>query len=133
MVNRVLLIIHGEQGIINYSLKTVPDIPIYDIDGNYATIVREGYTNPNPIAMAMMDQVLLNRQKLTGNIFFEVTPIKNLVWHAELGYDILVLPKVNAINLWWTLVVGSVTVTIVVFRRTAVHSGSSRTMLRIVA
>lgn len=78
----------GEQGIINYSLKTVPDIPIYDIDGNYATIVREGYTNPNPIAMAMMDQVLLNRQKLTGNIFFEVTPIKNLVWHAELGYDI---------------------------------------------
>lgn len=78
----------GGQGIINYSLKTVPDIPIYDIDGNYATIVREGYTNPNPIAMAMMDQVLLNRQKLTGNIFFEVTPIKNLVWHAELGYDI---------------------------------------------
>lgn len=78
----------GEQGIINYSLKTVPDIPIYDIDGIYATIVREGYTNPNPIAMAMMDQVLLNRQKLTGNIFFEVTPIKNLVWHAELGYDI---------------------------------------------
>ena len=78
----------GEQGIINYSLKTVPDIPIYDIDGNYATIVREGYTNPNPIAMAMMDQVLLNRQKLTGNIFFEVAPIKNLVWHAELGYDI---------------------------------------------
>jgi len=78
----------GEQGIINYSLKTVPDIPIYDIDGNYATIVREGYTNPNPIAMAMLDQVLLNRQKLTGNIFFEVTPIKNLVWHAELGYDI---------------------------------------------
>lgn len=78
----------GEQGIINYSLETVPDIPIYDIDGNYATIVREGYTNPNPIAMAMMDQVLLNRQKLTGNIFFEVTPIKNLVWHAELGYDI---------------------------------------------
>lgn len=78
----------GEQSIINYSLKTVPDIPIYDIDGNYATIVREGYTNPNPIAMAMMDQVLLNRQKLTGNIFFEVTPIKNLVWHAELGYDI---------------------------------------------
>ena len=36
----------------------------------------------------MMDDILLDRQKLTGNIFFEVTPIKNLVWHAELGYDI---------------------------------------------
>lgn len=78
----------SEQGLINYSLTTLPDIPIYNLDGSYATVVREGYTNPNPIALAMMDDILLNRQKLTGNIFFEVTPIKNLVWHAELGYDI---------------------------------------------
>ncbi|WP_300724812.1 TonB-dependent receptor [uncultured Bacteroides sp.] len=78
----------GEQGIINYSLTTVPDIPIYDIDGGYSSVIREGYTSPNPIAMAMLDEILLKRQKLTGNIFFEVTPIKNLVWHAELGYDI---------------------------------------------
>jgi TonB-dependent starch-binding outer membrane protein SusC len=78
----------SDQGIINYSLTTVPDIPIYDIDGNYATVVREGYTNPNPVALAMMDQILLERQKLTGNLYFEVTPFKNLVWHSELGYDI---------------------------------------------
>ncbi len=78
----------GEQGIINYSLTTLPDIPIYDIDGNYSSIVREGYTNPNPIALAMLDDIKLRRKKLTGNIFFDVTPIKNLVWHAELGYDI---------------------------------------------
>ena len=78
----------SDQGIINYSLQTIPDIPIYDIDGNYATVVREGYTNPNPIALAMMDDILLNRQKLTGNVFFDVTLIKKLVWHAELGYDI---------------------------------------------
>lgn len=78
----------SDKGIINYSLQTIPDIPIYDIDGNYATVVREGYTNPNPIALAMMDDILLNRQKLTGNVFFDVTPIKKLVWHAELGYDI---------------------------------------------
>ncbi|WP_448788068.1 SusC/RagA family TonB-linked outer membrane protein [Bacteroides graminisolvens] len=78
----------SDQGIINYSLQTIPDIPIYDIDGNYATVVREGYTNPNPIALAMMDDILLDRQKLTGNVFFDVTPIKKLVWHAELGYDI---------------------------------------------
>ncbi len=78
----------SDEGIINYSLQTLPDIPIYNIDGSYATIVREGWTNPNPIAMAMMDDILLDRQKLSGNIFFEVTPIKNLVWHAELGYDL---------------------------------------------
>ncbi len=78
----------GEAGIINYSLTTLPDIPIYDIDGNYATIVREGYTNPNPIALAMLDDISLGRKKLNGNIFFDVTPIKNLTWHAEFDYDI---------------------------------------------
>lgn len=94
----------SERGIINYSLQTVPDIPIYDIDGNYSSIVREGYTSPNPIAMAMMDQILLNRQKLTGSIFADVTLWKNLTWHTELGYDISYnkgeryQPKVNLGN-----------------------------------
>lgn len=86
--NDDLKLADSDQGLINYSLTTLPDIPIYNIDGSYATVVREGYTNPNPVALAMMDDILLKRQKLTGNIFFEVNPIKNLVWHAELGYDI---------------------------------------------
>lgn len=86
--NDDLKLADSDEGIINYSLQTVPDIPIYDIDGNYATVSREGYTSPNPIALAMLDDILLGRQKLTGNIFLEVNPIKNLTWHAELGYDI---------------------------------------------
>ena len=78
----------GTEGVIGYSLTTLPDIPIYDVFGNYYAEVREGYTNPNPVALANMNQYTLERRKLTGNIFAEVTPIKNLVWHAELGYDI---------------------------------------------
>jgi TonB-linked SusC/RagA family outer membrane protein len=78
----------SDEGLINYSLTTIPSIPIYNVDGSYSSVSQEGYTNPNPVAMALMDDILLNRKKLTGNIFFEVTPIKNLVWHAELGYDI---------------------------------------------
>lgn len=78
----------GSQGIINYSLTTIPDIPIYDVDGNFSSVVREGYTNPNPIALAMLDEIKLDRSKLTGNIFLELTPLKNLVWRTELGYDI---------------------------------------------
>ena len=77
----------SDEGLIGYSLTTIPSIPIYNIDGNYSSVSQEGYTNPNPIAMAMMDEILLKRQKLNGNIFFEVTPIKDLVWHAELGFD----------------------------------------------
>ena len=100
----------SDQGIISYSLQTVPDIPIYDIDGNYSSIVREGYTSPNPIAMAMMDQILLDRQKLTGSIFADVTLMKNLTWHTEFGYDI----SYNK----------GETVTQVLFRRITVHSGN---------
>jgi TonB-linked SusC/RagA family outer membrane protein len=78
----------SDEGLINYSLTTIPSIPIYNVDGSYSSVSQEGYSNPNPVAMALMDDILLNRKKLTGNIFFEVTPIKNLVWHAELGYDV---------------------------------------------
>ncbi|MDR0412978.1 MAG: TonB-dependent receptor [Dysgonamonadaceae bacterium] len=78
----------GEQGVLTYSLQTPPDIPVYDVDGNYASQVREGYTIINPIAIAHLDENLLNRQKLNGNVFLEVTPFKNLAWHTELGYDI---------------------------------------------
>ncbi len=78
----------SDEGLVSYSLTTPPSIPIYNIDGSYSSISQEGYTNPNPIAMALMDEITLERQKLMGNVFLEVTPIKNLVWHTEFGYDL---------------------------------------------
>ena len=78
----------GTEGIIYYSLMSLPEIPIYNIDGTYASVVRENYNMKNPIAVAMANDNVLKRQKLSGNFFAEITPIKNLVWHAELGYDI---------------------------------------------
>lgn len=78
----------GDAGIVKYSLLTPPDIPIYDLDGNYASVVRQGYTRVNPIAMALDDDILLDRNKLAGNIYAELNPYKPLVWHTELGFDI---------------------------------------------
>ncbi len=86
--NDDLKLADSDQGLINYSLTSLPDIPIYDVNGNYSSTVREGYTNPNPVALAMSDDILLNRQKLTGNIFADITPLKNLTWHSEIGFDI---------------------------------------------
>ncbi len=77
----------GQEGVIFYSLSTLPDIPVYDLDGNYSTTVREGYTSANPVALAMLDENLLKRQKLTGNIYAELTPIKHFVWRSEVGFD----------------------------------------------
>ncbi len=86
--NDDLKLADSNSGLIYYSLTSRPDIPIYDMDGNYATIVDEHNLNPNPIGIAMEDDILLNRQKLTGNIFADVTPIKHLVWRVELGFDL---------------------------------------------
>lgn len=76
-----------EDGVITYALTTRPDIPIYDINGGYTSISQQGVTNPNPVALALMDDILYKQNLLTGNVFAEVTPIKNLVWHTEIGYS----------------------------------------------
>ncbi|MBP8686950.1 MAG: TonB-dependent receptor, partial [Prevotella sp.] len=78
----------SDEGLINYSLTTPPDIQIYNIDGGYSSVSKEGFTNPNPIALAMLDDILLDRQSLNGSIFADITPMKNLTWHVQLGYDI---------------------------------------------
>lgn len=78
----------GEEGLINYSLTTPPDIQIYNIDGGYSSVSKEGFTNPNPIAMAMEDDILLDRQSLNGSVFADITLMKGLTWHSQLGFDI---------------------------------------------
>ena len=78
----------GGEGVLTYSLQTPPDIPIYDAYGNYSSLVRENYTRLNPIAISELNKNQLDRQKLNGNIFLEITPYKGLTLHSELGYDI---------------------------------------------
>ena len=85
--NERLLKADQDEGIITYALTTTPDVPIYDIDGNYTSVSREGVTNPNPIALALYDDIRYKRHLLTGIIFADVTLMKGLVWHAELGYN----------------------------------------------
>ena len=78
----------GNEGIITFSMLTPPDIPIYDMDGNYASVIRENYNRINPIAKALDEELYLDRNKLNGSIYADITPVKNLTWHSELGFDI---------------------------------------------
>ena len=82
----------SQEGVITYALTTTPDLPIYNIDGSYSSVSKEGYTNPNPVAMALYNDILLDRKKLNGNIFLEIKPggplKERLTWHTELGYDL---------------------------------------------
>lgn len=88
ITNDNLKLADSNEGLIYYSLTTIPDIPVYDVNGNYSSTIREGYTSPNPVALAMMDEILLKRKKLSGNIYAELTPIKHITWRTELGFDI---------------------------------------------
>lgn len=115
----------GTEGVLTYSLQSPPDIPIYDVYGEYASMVREGYTTINPIAIAQIDQNILDRQKLTGNFYLDIHPVEYLTLRSELGYDVgnsrsemwqptydfgpAVRRPINRIawqrnnNLWWAL------------------------------
>lgn len=86
--NDDLKLVDGTEGLIYYSLTTIPDIPVYDVNGNYSTTIREGVSNHNPVAMAEYRTNTLNRRKLNGNLYAELTPVKHLVYRAELGFDI---------------------------------------------
>lgn len=87
ITNDNLKLADSNQGLIYLLLTTIPDIPVYDVNGNYSSTIREGYTSPNPVALAMMDEILLKRKKLSGNIYAELTPIKHITWRTELGFD----------------------------------------------
>ena len=87
VTNDDLKLADGGEGLIFTALGTLPDIPVYDIDGNYATVVREGYTSANPVGLAMINTYTLNREKLTGNVYADVTPIKHITWRSEIGFD----------------------------------------------
>ena len=80
----------SDEGIINYTLTSLPSAPIYDQDGNYYSISMKNYSIINPVAMAMLEKINLKRQKLNGNIFSDLTLpfFKDLTWHAELDYDL---------------------------------------------
>lgn len=74
----------SEAGIIRIALQTTPDMPIYDMDGGYASIFREGQTTqPNAIGMAMDDDNFLNRNSFGSTAFFDATILKDLVLHTE--------------------------------------------------
>lgn len=85
--NEDLLKADSDEGAIKYALTTTPDLPIYDLDGNYTSVAHEGANNPNPVALALDNDIKYKRHLLAGNFFADVTFMKGLVWHAEVGYN----------------------------------------------
>ena len=71
------------------SLTLAPTIPLYKTDGTYGGPVGAGYSDRNnPVDMQFLNR--FNKTNLfltTGNIYAEITPIRNLVFRTSLGFD----------------------------------------------
>jgi len=86
--NERLGLVDSEAGIINIALLSTPDVPIYDMNGNYTSVSREGVASRvNPIAKALDEDNLLKRSSLNGNIYFDATLMKGLIFHTEYAMD----------------------------------------------
>jgi TonB-linked SusC/RagA family outer membrane protein len=76
------------------SFQTTPLLPMYDANGNYYDTSNSNSSEPwlngvaNPYAlMVYNNQNESNNQKLLGNVYLQIEPIKNLTFKTTLGLD----------------------------------------------
>jgi TonB-linked SusC/RagA family outer membrane protein len=87
--NERLGLVDSDEGIMRIALLTTPDVPIYDIEGNYTSVSREGVASRiNPIAKALDEDNILKRSYLNGNIFADITLAKGLTLHSDIAVSI---------------------------------------------
>ena len=78
----------GSDGVIMQALTMMPSVPVYDYDGNWAgpnTV--NGASTWNPVALAMMTNNTLLRQKINGNFYVSADFLKHFTFRAEYAFD----------------------------------------------
>ncbi len=87
--NERLGLVDSDEGIINIALKSTPDVPIYDMDGNFTSVVRDGVASRiNPIGKALEEDNLLKRSLLNSNFYFDVIFNKHLTFRSDVAVSI---------------------------------------------
>jgi TonB-dependent starch-binding outer membrane protein SusC len=86
--NEKITLNDGGDGVIMNALLMQPDIPVKNMDGEYAG-PDVGYSgaNYNPVALALLRNNTLERERLMGNIYGDAEIIKGLTFRTELGID----------------------------------------------
>lgn len=71
------------------SITLAPTIPLYKTDGTFGGPVGPGYSDRNnPVDMQFNNRYNTNKQlQGYGNIYAEITPLKNVVLRTSLGFD----------------------------------------------
>jgi TonB-linked SusC/RagA family outer membrane protein len=74
---------------IRTAFATSPFLPLYDDQGNYHYAIPWNVIECNPIARMEYDGKYLwpKSNKMVGNVFLEVQPIKNLIFRTSYGFN----------------------------------------------
>jgi TonB-linked SusC/RagA family outer membrane protein len=78
----------GSDGVIMQAMTMMPSVPVRDFEGNWAgpnTV--NGASTWNPVALAMMTNNTLLRQKINGNFYASVDFLKHFNFRAEYAFD----------------------------------------------
>lgn len=81
---------------IRYALIAAPLVPVRNADGSYLNVTSElgdptlfGDGNPNPLAFVDATDWTIDRHRIFGNVYAELTIIKDLNLRTTLGGDLL--------------------------------------------
>lgn len=78
----------GSDGVIMQAMTMQPQVPVRDFDGNWAgpnTV--NGASTWNPVALALMTNNTLLRQKINGNFYVSADFLKHFTFRAEYAFD----------------------------------------------
>jgi TonB-linked SusC/RagA family outer membrane protein len=77
------------DGIEELVIAQHPIIPVYDVNGMYAGPTQGIGDKPNPVRLVdeAKDNNYLNQWRIFGNMFFEIEPVKNLVFRSNFGVN----------------------------------------------
>jgi TonB-linked SusC/RagA family outer membrane protein len=76
-----------QGNIINLAISQNPTIPAKNPDGSLGgpSLAQAQYSTTNPLAPALLNNNYNTSFGIIGGLNFDVTPIKNLVWHSEVN------------------------------------------------
>lgn len=78
----------GSDGVIMQAMTMMPSVPVRDFDGNWAgpnTV--NGASTWNPVALALITNNTMLRQKVMGNFYASVDFLKYFNFRAEYAFD----------------------------------------------
>lgn len=80
----------GGDGVVSQALQMGPHIPVRDLNGVFAgpgISESSADISANPVALALIKNNTLVRQRLMANFYGDVNLLKNLSFRSEIGFD----------------------------------------------